>query len=68
MIQLSLIFEITEEERMELIELLELDYERFPKPKVRIYRETLFEKRWREREQKIIDFIDRNFKLKKRGA
>ena len=59
-----MIFEITEAERLELIEKLELDYDRFQKPKVPVYRETLLEKRWRQREQKIIDFIDRNFKLK----
>jgi hypothetical protein len=64
MMQLSMIFEVTEQERLELIEKLEMDYERFPRPKVTRYREDLFEKRWREREQKIIDFIDRNFKLK----
>jgi hypothetical protein len=64
MIQLNLIFEITEAERTELIEKLEIDYARFPKPKVPRYRESLLEKRWRAREQRIIDFIDRNFKQK----
>lgn len=63
-----MIFEVTEAERLELIERLEVDYERFPKPKVARYRETLLEKRWREREQRIIDFIDRNFKLKQYGT
>lgn len=65
-----LLFELTEEERIEIIAYLEFDYSRFPSPANAIYfGNPLFEGEWeamawQRRSENIDEFVNKHFKIK----